>query len=233
MKKLLLTLAVVCLGALVSGATYINGVESAQSLTVSTATITQILGPTRVGDAGTTSHSLTANDDLYVSGKFEVDGVVSLDEKLYTFKQIYMQNDQPVSDANSKGAFVMNQTPQTPDTTFLGVNVNSNAILISEIADYNTDFAHALATNPTVFIQSADATDVTQWLSLSHDQTNGVIDVGKGKLTTPDAFQAADFYSGDGTQGATDSTSFWLCTAADCSTKCQVTIKDGLITSCT
>jgi hypothetical protein len=36
----------------------------------------------------------------------------------------------------------------------------------------------------------------------------------------------------NGTQGLTDSTSYWLCTAADCSTKCQVTITNGLITGC-
>ena len=45
--------------------------------------------------------------------------------------------------------------------------------------------------------------------------------------------RAADYYSGDGTQGITDTTSYWLCTAADCSTKCQVQIKDGLIVACT
>lgn len=44
--------------------------------------------------------------------------------------------------------------------------------------------------------------------------------------------QADDYYSGDGSQGITDNTSYWFCTAADCSSTCQVTIKDGLITGC-
>ena len=45
--------------------------------------------------------------------------------------------------------------------------------------------------------------------------------------------QGQDYYSGDGSQGITDTTSYWLCTAADCSSSCQVSIKDGLITGCT
>lgn len=45
--------------------------------------------------------------------------------------------------------------------------------------------------------------------------------------------QASDYYSGDGSQGITDSSSYWLCTASDCSTTCQADIKDGLIVGCT
>ncbi|MFA5084362.1 MAG: hypothetical protein WC475_03215, partial [Candidatus Paceibacterota bacterium] len=44
--------------------------------------------------------------------------------------------------------------------------------------------------------------------------------------------RANDFYSGDGTQGLTNSTSYWLCADSACTTKCQVTIKDGFITGC-
>lgn len=40
---------------------------------------------TRIGDAGTTSHTLAANDDLFVSGKFEVDGVAYFDGVLSFF----------------------------------------------------------------------------------------------------------------------------------------------------
>ena len=52
------------------------------------------------------------------------------------------------------------------------------------------------------------------------------------RLDFDGAFKANDYYSGDGSQGITDTTSYWLCTASDCSTTCQVTIKDGLITGC-
>ena len=69
-------------------------------------------------------------------------------------------------------------------------------------------------------------------------QTPGVTNVGIGTaspgylLEVNGTLQAADFYSGDGTQGLTNSTSYWLCTDATCAAKCQATIKDGLITGC-
>jgi hypothetical protein len=53
-----------------------------------------------------------------------------------------------------------------------------------------------------------------------------------GKVTVAGDLQANNYFSGDGSQGITNSSSYWMCTASDCSTTCQVTIKDGLITSC-
>jgi hypothetical protein len=50
--------------------------------------------------------------------------------------------------------------------------------------------------------------------------------------TGDDDLQAGNYFSGDGSQGITNTSSYWLCTASDCSTTCQVTIKDGLITGC-
>ena len=51
-------------------------------------------------------------------------------------------------------------------------------------------------------------------------------------LTVQDSIKGNDYYSGDGTKGMTNSTGFWMCTDSTCIAKCQVTIKDGLITSC-
>ena len=50
------------------------------------------------------------------------------------------------------------------------------------------DYDHAAQTNPTLFIHSAIEPDTanTQWLSLTHDQTNGVIDVGTGVINMMD-----------------------------------------------
>jgi len=55
---------------------------------------------------------------------------------------------------------------------------------------------------------------------------------GYGNLSVDGSVTADTYWSG-GAQGITDSSSYWLCSAADCSTKCQVTIADGLITGCT
>jgi hypothetical protein len=44
--------------------------------------------------------------------------------------------------------------------------------------------------------------------------------------------RANDYYSGDNSQGITNTTGLWLCTNSGCTTTCQVQIKDGLITGC-
>lgn len=44
--------------------------------------------------------------------------------------------------------------------------------------------------------------------------------------------RANDYYSGDNSQGITNTTGFWLCKDSNCATTCQVQIKDGLITGC-
>lgn len=56
----------------------------------------------------------------------------------------------------------------------------SRNLIISE--DAGIDWGHAAQTNPTVWIQSADGTDTTQWVSLAHNQTNGLITTGAGTL---------------------------------------------------
>jgi hypothetical protein len=60
----------------------------------------------------------------------------------------------------------------------------------------------------------------------------------QNKLNIVGDINASQFINTDtnfrvgGTQGITDSSSYWLCTAADCSTKCQVSIKGGIIVGC-
>lgn len=44
--------------------------------------------------------------------------------------------------------------------------------------------------------------------------------------------RADDYYSGDNSQGITNTTGFWFCTNSDCTATCQAQIKDGLITGC-
>ena len=45
--------------------------------------------PTVVGDAGSTSHTLNANDDLFVSGDQEVDGTLYADGAVYVAGTLY------------------------------------------------------------------------------------------------------------------------------------------------
>lgn len=93
------------------------------------------------------------------------------------------------------GSIGMANTSQTVETPFLYTGATSNQWVIAEYADRAFNFAHTQQTNPTMYIHSANqATD--EWISLTHDQTNALIDAGTGvvefgKATTTSATATA------------------------------------------
>lgn len=76
------------------------------------------------------------------------------------------------------------RTSQTPDTGFLATGSTGNSWLIAEAGDVTFDFAHALQTNPTLFVHSANQ-NTTQWISITHNATDGVINTGTGGVIFP------------------------------------------------
>ena len=87
---------------------------------------------------------------------------------------------------------LMYSTTQTPDSMLYAVSSDSRAIVFTEVADMTVDFAHALQTNPTLFIQSADGATIADYLSLAHDQTNSVVGSGSGTVTFPQGFAGTE-----------------------------------------
>jgi hypothetical protein len=83
--------------------------------------------------------------------------------------------------ANPSNVSMGFRTEQTPDTMMLGTPAISNSFVIAETADITYDFAHPQQTDPTLFIHSHNQS-TTQWMSLAHDATNGVISTGAGAL---------------------------------------------------
>lgn len=78
--------------------------------------------------------------------------------------------------------YFIHSTAQTPDTLMLALGTEANSWIITDHTDYTTDFKHPLQTNPTIFLQSSDHTNVNQYLSFAHDQTDGIIGVGTGNI---------------------------------------------------
>src|SRR3990167_10322533 len=60
---------------------------------------------------------------------------------------------------------------------FLGASRN---FIISE--DGAIDWGHAAQTNPTLWIHSADSTDLNDYISIAHDQTDAQINTGTGGI---------------------------------------------------
>ncbi|ANS04549.1 hypothetical protein [uncultured Mediterranean phage] len=72
-------------------------------------------------------------------------------------------------------------TTQTVDSLIVGLG--SGLILnVMERADMSTNWGISSQTNPTLYVHSADATATTDFILLTHDQTNAVISAGSGVL---------------------------------------------------
>src|SRR3989339_608750 len=152
---------------------------------------------------GASSHSIGDSEgELFLSGGFEVNGTTYFDNTVISAGTIVVNVNRSIDLGGSGNSSLVLDAAQTPDAVLFGLDADSNVLLITEISDEGTDFAHPLQTNPTIFIHSADATNINQYLSLAHDQTNGVIGVGVGGLTVSST-QLLPYANGS-TNNATD-----------------------------
>lgn len=92
----------------------------------------------------------------------------------------------PLGFGGTTGAFpdVGLCTQETPDAMCIGTSTTSNSLIFSERQDQTFDHAHAATTDPTIFIHSHNQS-TTEWISLAHNGTNGVIAVGTGVVSVP------------------------------------------------
>lgn len=141
-------------------------------------------GPLQLGTAAATGHAL-ATGDVLVGGKLEVDADTWFDGAAPISTNGFSINAgvpfSSSSGAASYGGYYPRVTPQTPDTSIFTTGSVSNAMIICEDADRTFDFTHALQTNPTLFIHSANQA-TNEWISLTHNASNGVIATGVGGI---------------------------------------------------
>jgi len=138
--------------------------------------LTNLSAALNLGTAAATGHSL-ASGDVLVGGKLEVDGVSYFDS------DVTIASTRLLAFGGTTTGVIQGSAVQTPDTIAIWTGALANSLLIGQYVDRSTDFAHAQQANPTLFIQSADATTIADWVSMAHDQTNGVIATGTGALS--------------------------------------------------
>lgn len=157
--------------------------------------------PVRIGDAATTTHSLDSEDDLHGTGESEFDGEVFLDGGTTTAARILSLDNVRTNWGTGTDTAILYSAIQTPNALMIGTSVDSENIIISQIADLATDFGHAQSTDSTIFMHGNDATDVNDFLSVKYDSTDtqAELDTGQGNivfLASPEAgqytFTAAD-----------------------------------------
>ena len=123
----------------------------------------------RIGDAAFSSRGLTAEDDLLVTGKLEVDGILFLEGGVYLHQNVPFLFGIGV--ANFGG---LQYSADDGIHLYTGATdgTGNNNYIITGSNNYLQDHDHdTMSTNPTLIIHSATDvnTDNTQYLSLFHD----------------------------------------------------------------
>jgi len=143
-------------------------------------------GITQIGDAGVTSQGLDTNDDLYISGRLEVDGGMFIDGFSTFAVGSKWKDNMTVWFGDDSDAGFFWGIGQANDALMwpirCGTAASSGNVIMCEHADRLVNFGHPIATNPTFYIQSADATVPAKYLKFYHDGLNGQIHCGSGRL---------------------------------------------------
>jgi hypothetical protein len=144
-------------------------------------TTSDIIGPsgdyTRIGDAAGTNRGLASEDDLMVTGQLEVDGVVNLDGNT-------VLTDGAFFAVGNSGdlEFIYNSGF---NELLAAMGAGSHMVNFTSLANIAKDHDVAAQTNPTILVFSATDPDSAndEWISITHNVTNGVITSGSGGVT--------------------------------------------------
>jgi hypothetical protein len=145
-----------------------------------------------MGGAMATTHGL-GTGDVGVAGELEVDGNTWLDGRLYMGSNLIMGGGLLYLGSEGTGMMMVNSLGPDPDVPQFGLPTASLQLQLISRDHNNDDYGHALQSNPTLFIHSvsADTTATDEWISFTHDVTDGVIDVGSGNIKLADPVEFA------------------------------------------
>jgi len=129
----------------------------------------------RVGDATAPTVSLEAASGLRV-----VAG-----DTILTASHLYFDTNSRLMWREGSSGMAVLKPNFTHDQFVLGLAAGVGyQVIIGEYSAFDKDFDHAAQTNPTLYVHSVTDPDTlnTEWISLTHDQTDAFIDTGKGDI---------------------------------------------------
>ena len=143
----------------------------------------------RIGDAGTDSHSLTSNDDLYVSGKLEVDGQSYFETEARFYHSISLQDNDELKFGGSYDSRLDWSTNQATENTLVwGLGDIAQSLIFTKEDWRDKDFDHPAQDDPTLFIHSRENpdNDNTLWGSIAYNNDTDTfqLDTGEGSKGT-------------------------------------------------
>jgi len=154
---------------------------------------------TSIGD-GTDSHSLSSNDDLFVTGKLEVDGTGYFDgtsefvSQATYFAGIALRDNANIVFGTGSDSYLDWSTAQATENTLVwGLGDDAKSIIYTTENNKAKDHDVPAQSNPKLFMFSNEDpdNDNTRWGSISHDNTSFVIDSGSDNITLDDTTNVA------------------------------------------
>lgn len=128
-----------------------------------------------LGTTASTTHSLTSGSVL-VGGQLEVDGIIWSDTAV-----VIRDSTSIIFGGTSGGVSAIRSRIDLEQLTIEIGTSHGKAIVLG---DTNKDYGHAPVSDPTIFIHSDTdpAVDNTQWISISHNTSQGYINTGTNSL---------------------------------------------------
>jgi len=143
-------------------------------------TIKPASGITIVGDAGSTSHSLAANDDILITGIMEVNGALWADGPVTLGNSALVKTNIKLFFGDANNCAFRFDNNQTNDSLIVMADNSSRTIIMTDqqAIDTATDYAIPNQSDPTLKIASTDDTDITKLGTVSWQEQS--IGAGKG-----------------------------------------------------
>lgn len=141
----------------------------------------------RIGDAGVDDRSLTANDDLFVSGKLEVDGTAYFDSGISVVDDGYinMRDGSNLRFGNDLDVYLKWSDIPTVDILHLALDTPRVFEIVDSLA-VDDDYGTTNQEDPMIklFSSKRAVNDTTEWLSLTYSSISdrAEIETGKGDL---------------------------------------------------
>ena len=99
------------------------------------------------------------------------------------------------------------------------INISNNLKVGNDLNISGTSYLSSIISSGELIMGNINISGVSNELSV-------------GTINATTSLMAQDYYSGDGSQGITNTSGLWVCVDALCSDTVAIQIKDGLITSC-
>lgn len=96
------------------------------------------------------------------------------------------EDDVPINFGTADDVYCSYNTSQTPDSFLCGMGADSNAFILTQVADVGTDYTFADLGTTALVIQNADQTNVNKRIWFYHDGSNGIIETGVGDVSFPE-----------------------------------------------